>query len=378
MGLPRGRPPKISNVSRGGLYTWVRTIDGPDSNNQVGGLNLGVYLVKRRVDNKLCVQKKIDGTNKVLRREVHLLHHLKHPNIVEFVDAFITPKPREVSLYMEYCDLGSLGGLINRYNEKRLLSGPSKLPEAFIWHVFQSIAKALQYIHHGLSLSDPSPIQPDAGTDEDVVKRLKKKWPTTIHRDIKLHNILITQSQPLQIPVEKPMAFPFCFLRTKTLEPRPTYPRIVLADFGTACQEDDEDWLEKDTRHAGTYSWMPPELPKWTERGDIWALGAVILSLCKILPKGPVAYPPAGSRWERDFEGWFQSKRARVGVPEHRLGEEYSEDLDDLIFNCVKEEMEERPFAFRLVEFIREGKERAKLRGRVRFEALPGWAFEQK
>ena len=94
----------------------MRTIDGPDNHNQVGGLNLGVYLVKRKVDGKLCVQKKIDGTQYVLRREVHLLHHLKHPNIVAFVDAFITPKPgREVSLYMEYCDLGSLGSLVKRY-----------------------------------------------------------------------------------------------------------------------------------------------------------------------------------------------------------------------------------------------------------------------
>jgi len=34
---------------------------------------------------------------------------------MDFVDAFITPKPRALSLYMEYCDLGSFGGLVNRY-----------------------------------------------------------------------------------------------------------------------------------------------------------------------------------------------------------------------------------------------------------------------
>jgi len=65
-------------------------------------------------------------------------------------------------------------------------------------------------------------------------------------------------------------------------------------------------------------------------------------------------------------------------VPAYRLSDEYSEDLDNSVFNCVTEEMEERPYAFRLVEFIRKGKERAKRRGRVRFEALPAWAFEQK
>lgn len=73
------------------------------------------------------------------------------------------------------------------------------------------------------------------------MKKLKKKWPTTIHRDIKLHNILISQSRPVQIPVKRAMAFPLCFIKTKTLELRPLYLRIILADFGTACQEDDKD-----------------------------------------------------------------------------------------------------------------------------------------
>ena len=104
-------------------------------------------------------------------------------------------------------------------------------------------------------------------------------------------------------------------------------------------------------------------------------LDVVVLSLCNILPKGPVAYPSAGSRWERDFEAWFKSTRARMGVPETRLGDEYSEDLDDLIFNCVREGMEERPYAFALWSLL--GKGRSGL-GKERFEALPAWAFEQK
>lgn len=123
---------------------------------------------------------------------------------------------------------------------------------------------------------------------------------------------------------------------------------------------------------------MPPELPQWSERGDIWALGAVILSLCKTLPKGPVAYPPVGTEWEHNFEVWFKSKRARMGVLELRVNDDYSEDLDDLIFNCLQEKMEDRPYAFRLLEFIKEGKNRATQQGRTNFEVLPKWAFKQK
>jgi len=164
--------------------------------------------------------------------------------------------------------------LSHGYNEKQLRLGPFRVPEAFILHVFQSLAKALQFLYHVLWHDDPSSIQPDAGSHEEIVRRLKKKWPTTNHLDVKLHNLLISQSQSIHIPGERLMAFPFSFIEAKTLELRPRCPRTVLADFGTACQEDDNDWKERDAISAGTFGWMHPELPKWTERATygLWVL----------------------------------------------------------------------------------------------------------
>ena len=114
-GLPPGRPQEITKVNITDQYTVIRTIDG--GNIRIGALNHGIHVVKRKVDGKVCVQKSLMADQKYLRREIHLLHHLKHPNIVEFVDAFITPRPREACLYMEYCELGSLHGLVSRYVE---------------------------------------------------------------------------------------------------------------------------------------------------------------------------------------------------------------------------------------------------------------------
>ena len=111
-GLPPGRPVEIPNINLEGYFSQLKVIDG--GRERIGALNLGIYLVRRKTDGRTCVQKKIDGQEKYLRREVHLLHHLNHPNVVGFVTAFITPPPRQVSLYMEFYDLGSLDGVINR------------------------------------------------------------------------------------------------------------------------------------------------------------------------------------------------------------------------------------------------------------------------
>ena len=112
-GLPPGRPVEISSTNLEGKFYLTKVIDGGP--HKIGGLNLGIYLVKRKTDGRTCVQKKIDGTEKYLRREIHVLHHLKHPNVIEFVTAFITPPPRQASLFMEFCDLGSLDRMIEQY-----------------------------------------------------------------------------------------------------------------------------------------------------------------------------------------------------------------------------------------------------------------------
>jgi hypothetical protein len=111
-GLPAGRPEKIPDRNKDGDYIEEFAIDEA---NRLGNLNVGIYVVKRKSDGKKCVQKRIDGTNKQLRTEIHLLHHLKSAHIVEFVDAYITPHPRQASLYIEYCELGSLSALVKRY-----------------------------------------------------------------------------------------------------------------------------------------------------------------------------------------------------------------------------------------------------------------------
>ena len=139
------------------------------------------------------------------------------------------------------------------------------------------------------------------------------------------------------------------------------------------------DWKDKDQTIVGTPRWMPPELPLWTERGDIWSLGAIILSMCNVLPKGPLPEPPRGSRWEADVEKWYLSKRAREDILDYELDKEYSQALGDMIYICMREDRHDRPFAFRLLENIKEGRARTKQEGHVvKNTVLPAWTFGRK
>lgn len=380
-GLPFGRLSCIPDVDLGHHFTRLKVIDGGDG--AVGGLNQGVYLLRRKEDRGICVEKKIDGKEKLLRREIHILHHLKHPNVVEFVSAFITPPPRKASLYMEFCDLGSLDGLIKRWVTPLRVKAPrtsyegltsvdhlswflltlerhrynkndpsAKIPEATIWHVFESLTFALEYVHHGIKPHHPPPAQAPGETDLRVARRLQRQWPTILHRDIKLANVLLSRSNEAS-------SGPF---------------RVVLADFGVACQMEDEDWNNKDRGFTGTFEWMPPELPVWSEQGDVWALGAVVLSLCRLLPRGPVLSKPL--HWTGDDKSWFKDKRCRKATRDIELDEDYSADLGDTLYNCLLEKPKDRPFSFRLLAFIKEGKGRATNLGKLEQRRLPRWALE--
>ncbi|KZF18948.1 kinase-like protein [Xylona heveae TC161] len=91
----------------------------------------------------------------------------------------------------EYADYGTLWDLIKYYTIHRLM-----IPEAFMWHVFNSLATALCYLAHGRADGSRDP-----------------SWEAIIHGDIKPENILLF----------KPDA------QSGTL-----YPTVKLGDFGHA------------------------------------------------------------------------------------------------------------------------------------------------
>lgn len=121
----------------------------------------------------------------------------------------------------EYAEHGDLGDIGLFYRTRQLL-----LPEAFLWHIFWSIANALCYCRHGTNQSDKT--MPD--------------WDTIVHGDVKPANMLLT---PPNDSVDR------------------LYPTIKLCDFGTSFTMPESipkvrAW--KSTFQYGTSGFWAPEV----------------------------------------------------------------------------------------------------------------------
>lgn len=379
-GIPEGRPEHVSDTSTEHLYTTLRRLD--KDTGDTGALNKGIFHVKRRSDKLQFVRKKIDIREKMLLREIFFLKSLRHPNIIKFIDAFITTGPtKEASLYTEYCNRGNLLKLITKYQERNKLYAktPAKIPESFIWHIFASLASALQYIQFGIRSGTLPRAQFPNMTDDEIANKLIDKWQLILHRDIKPENILLRAGKGEKRVREKRRPFPFSFLKHEVTEYLPSvFPRVVLADFGISTKRGHADFDEIG-EGTGTPLYWPPELAVSSSRADIWTTGAVILSLCKLLDRGPLPPPPKKLNTPQGRYQWELSKQARIGMEiTARVGKHYSPHLDNIVYNCMRDERDNRPFAFKLVEDIQDARLRAKQDGWLEETRLPHWVFAHK
>ena len=189
--LPKGRErPSIRNIEHHFRVT--------ESMKNGGGLNEGINIVEHKQTGKRYIQKKLPADIKESEREILFLNVLRHPNIIEYIDACIPRAPyiESASLYIEFCELGTLQDLIEKYvhRNEQYPREQAYIPEPFIWHVLESMTSALVYIHHG--------ILPDG-----MEVKVPRVWPQIVHRDIKPDNIFLRRSE------------------------HSGYPEIVLADF---------------------------------------------------------------------------------------------------------------------------------------------------
>eukprot|EP00658_Telonema_sp_P-2_P030378 TRINITY_DN2294_c0_g1_i3.p1 TRINITY_DN2294_c0_g1~~TRINITY_DN2294_c0_g1_i3.p1 ORF type:complete len:694 (-),score=222.63 TRINITY_DN2294_c0_g1_i3:401-2482(-) len=128
-----------------------------------------VYLVTDIRDGNTYVMKKLQTANIPARerdaqlREVRLLAHLKHPNIVHYHESF-EDQHQNLCIVMEYCERGDL------YQELKRARG-RLLPEKVILDWFVQMVLALHYLH-------------------------SKK---VLHRDLKTQNIFLTTDGQIKL-----------------------------------------------------------------------------------------------------------------------------------------------------------------------------------
>ncbi|KAI4137015.1 MAG: hypothetical protein L6R39_007512 [Caloplaca ligustica] len=370
---PPGRR-EISTKDLKDKYTVIKNLD-PEGK---GGLNEGIHFVRDNNAGKRYVQKQFDPTHKILLRELLLLQALDHPNVIKYVDGFIDKSAwnhHTACLYLDFCNLKTAQDLLEKYH-KRNIGRPEQrhvyIPEALIWHIFRSLAYALQYLHFGIGTEDKrSPEELDAVVRDE--RYCREVWPIIIHRDIKPENIFFRKVQPVfGSTVERRKFLRIFSIPRKKYGLFPRYPKVVLGDFGLALPYNDPDWND-DRDYIGTYPWMAPELPKMYAQSDVWAVGAVILALCRQLPDGVVRPPPAD--WTAGDEAWSKHRDARKGIRDHGVGKHYSPEINHVVHECLRFNRQNRPLAFRLLAMINDSERKARRKGFLDDDMIPKWVW---
>lgn len=142
---------------------------------------------------------------------------------------------------------------------------------------------------------------------------------------------------------------------------------------GVATAKHEKDF-EKTSAVVGTTIWQPPEIPEWTARGEVWAIAAIALSMCRLLPHGPLQPEPPDYNSETP---WDENAEARKGVRDLGTGPAYSQEMDDLFRKCLRFTMGKRPLSYDLVVMIRDAEKELLGEQQIPLEPLPRWAFKR-
>jgi serine/threonine protein kinase len=343
-------------------FARVRTID-PGGRYGIGGANAGVYLVRRRRDGLVCVEKRLPAAAAAaaaagIRRigEIDMMRRLRadHPNIVHYIDSWTTP--RAARIYMEHCELGSLADAIERLLDERdqlrqcgaadAAVEAVRFPEAFIWHVFFGLVRALVFMRTRTA----------AATDDSDAKR---GWQPILHRDIKPENVFLQAAQeapPLAQADNGTAARSDSRSNTNTASATDAdtgvagdnaYPGVALGDWGWAISTHDPHLEAEQTHPSGTPLWQGPELPLQDPlgRSDVWAVGATIQSLCR-LDSGPVRLPPPRGISSR---AWMSDPAARQP---RGAGSAYSGYLNLALAAALELDVERRLDAYGMLALL--------------------------
>ena len=223
-----------------------------------------------------------------LHREVNILRHLSHPNIVKLID--VSESNDSVYVVQELVEGGELFS--------RITDDPDFRNENVVKFVYCQIADAVLYLHS----------------------------KSVIHRDIKPENILV-QSWSTRPPpgVE---AVPNC----------PVYPVIKVVDFGLSKEISTLSTLAQ--TWVGTPQYWAPEVIRsrdsgtsYDGRSDVWSIG-VLLYVC-LLRRYPFTEPKLPgdpSMQDRIVKGVFSFPSAAKISPEAR----------DLINQLIVSDVEKR------------------------------------
>jgi serine/threonine protein kinase len=219
----------------GHRWNIISTLSDCGAEASDGYSNRGIKIVQETSTGKLGVLKMLQPDITCpghAIREICLLKNLTrqsdrgHANIVHLLDSDDgCQHPHDIPwIVTDLCDTGTLAQLVDNYAKQNM-----HLPEAFLWHIFESLAAAVLFCH---------------------------TWGV-VHQDISLHNVFLQSNTEVY-----------------------TYPDTQLGDFG--CAVDQHNFVQStfENPFPGNPKFMPPEGYQGQKPCDIYQVGLVVLCLC--------------------------------------------------------------------------------------------------
>jgi len=178
--------------------------------------------LNKAVDLAVKIVEAVDDDKGAVMREIQILKKCRHPNIVSYYGCSL--KDRWLWILMEYCENGSVRGILDRYKKFG-----RKMTELQIAAILSQAAVGLKFLHSSINV---------------------------IHRDVKCANILINEEGYVKIA-----DFGICFQKTVT--------------------------RSRGQTAIGTPLYMAPEILDGygqTVVADVWSLGITTIEMADGVP----------------------------------------------------------------------------------------------
>ena len=212
-------------------------------------------------------------------------------------------------MYLEYCPYGDLQDVLRRH-----VASNVSIPEPLIWHIFESLVNA------GLL------------TEQGGVTQPRNPWMEIVHLDFKPPIVLLG------------------------LYPQPAggrgnwaaYPTVKLGDYGLAAETSPTDGRNPGfLTDSGTDRFHAPEQvsgmgdpPRMTAKTNVFGVGVTIMLMMDRLNEVGVD------------DNWASGRASRIVQWKPEVAADYSEELRDLVLQCVQYRQRDRPSFAQVRDYI--------------------------